>query len=90
MKKLEKECNVDKELIKAIETPNIQEMMTKYHKMVRHWAAVVNLKLTDKDIGCPITFSNEVSIITEYLSVINEYGEFVNFCALLQGIIEDE
>jgi DNA-binding transcriptional regulator PaaX len=78
------------ELKKAIETPDLVEMMNKYKCMVKDWASMVDLKLNNDYIKCPITLYNEVRHVYERLKLINEYQEYIEFCAILQAIIDDE
>ena len=77
------------EIIDVIGKPDLLEMMDKYKKMVKDWASYVNLKLNNDYIKCPITLYNEFYHAHERLKLINDYQSHIEYCSVLQGIIED-
>ena len=82
--------NKIEELKNVIDTPDLVEMIGKYKKMVKGWASYVNLKLNNDYITCPITLYNEVFHVNERLKLINEYQNHIEYCAILQGIIDEK
>ena len=85
-----KKENGIEELSIAINTPNLSEMSYKYRKMVKQWASYVDFKLNNDRISCPITLFNEVAHATDRLQLINEYHNYIEYCSILQGIIDPE
>ena len=81
--------NMD-ELISAIQTPDLGVMMLKYQQMVKDWASYVNWNLNNNYTKCSITLYNKVADATARLELVNEYQKYIEFCAILQGVLDGE
>jgi GTPase Era involved in 16S rRNA processing len=84
------ENEINNELKKIIEKYDVVEMSNKYRKMVKQWAAYVNLKLNNDYIVCPITLYNEVNHAFKRLELINEYEKYIELCCVLEATIDSE
>ncbi len=78
------------ELTNAIETPNLSGLMDEYRQEVKKWACLVNFKLNNDYIKCPITLYNEVRNCSDRLELINKFERFIEYFSILQGILDTE